>query len=94
MAIFSFLLGRKESTASIAKERLQIVLAHERSNNARPDFLPQLHRDLIAVVSKYVEVGDGDIRVNFDKSSGTSLLEIDIEFDPAKAHASSGSQSA
>lgn len=86
MAIFSFLLGRKEPTAAIAKERLQIVLAHERSSAIRPDFLPQLQRDLIAVVSKYVEVGDNDIRVNFDKSSGTSLLEIDIEFDPTKAH--------
>lgn len=85
MAIFSFLVKRKEPTAVIAKERLQIVLAHERTSAARPDFLPQLQRDLITVVSKYVEVDARDIRINFDKSSGTSLLEIDIEFDPAKA---------
>jgi len=52
MSLFSFLLGEKKKTASVAKERLQIILAHERSSlgGKRPDYLPELQRELIAVI--------------------------------------------
>jgi cell division topological specificity factor len=85
MALFN-LFGRKEKSASIAKERLQIVLAHERSSRDGPDFLPRLQRDLLAVVAKYVEVKEEFISVNFGSRSGTSVLEINVEFDPARSH--------
>ena len=51
MSFLSFLLGEKKKTASVAKERLQIILAHERTGNRnhQPDYLPQLQRDLVAV---------------------------------------------
>ena len=53
MSFLSFLIGEKKKTASVAKERLQIILAHERSgkNAHQPDYLPDLQRDLIAVLS-------------------------------------------
>ena len=55
MSVFSFLLGEKKKTASVAKERLQIILAHERSGRGseEPDYLPALQRDLMALISKY-----------------------------------------
>jgi len=56
-------------------------LAHERAGRDGPDFLPRLQRDLIAVVGKYVEVREDLVRVNFGRESGTSTLEINIEFD-------------
>jgi cell division topological specificity factor MinE len=59
MSFLSFLLGEKKKTASVAKERLQIILAHERSSlsgKKRPDYLPELQRELVAVISKYVSI--------------------------------------
>ena len=58
MSFLSFFLGEKKKTASVAKERLQIILAHERAGGsaAEPDYLPDLQRDLIEVISKYVKI--------------------------------------
>ncbi len=64
MSFLSFLLGEKKKTAAVAKERLQIILAHERSgrNAAEPDYLPALQRDLVAVISKYIKIDPQDTR--------------------------------
>jgi cell division topological specificity factor len=83
MSILDFFFARKEATAGIAKERLQIVLAHERAGRDAPDFLPALQRELLAVVGKYVAVKEDFIRVNLARQSAASVLEINIEFDPA-----------
>ena len=63
MSLLSLILGEKKKTASVAKERLQIILAHERSGRSahQPDYLPDLQRDLIAVLSKYVRINPDDI---------------------------------
>ncbi|BAO84461.1 MAG: cell division topological specificity factor MinE [Betaproteobacteria bacterium] len=81
MSWLSFFLGEKKQTASIAKDRLQIILAHERSgrNASEPDYLPQLQRELIAVISKYVHVNPGDIRVNLERQENLDVLEVKIE---------------
>ncbi len=82
MASFlSFLLGEKKKTASVAKERLQIILAHERtgSRNHQPDYLPQLQRDLVAVISKYIQINPQDIKVNLERQDNLDVLEVKIE---------------
>lgn len=82
MASFlSFLLGEKKKTASVAKERLQIILAHERSgrNPAEPDYLPDLQRELLAVISKYVRVNADDIKVQLERQDNLEVLEVKIE---------------
>jgi len=81
MSFLSFLLGEKKKTASIAKDRLQIILAHERSgrNASEPDYLPQLQRELIAVISKYVHVNPSDIHVNLERQHNLDVLEVKIE---------------
>ena len=58
MSFLSFLLGEKKKTASVAKERLQIILAHERSGRsaATPDYLPALQRELVADNLEVLEV--------------------------------------
>jgi len=84
MSLYSFLFRPHRHSASIAKERLKIVLAHERAGRSAPDFLPRLQRDLIDVVGRYVEIRDDMIRVNLGKSGETSLLEINIEIDSAR----------
>ncbi|APW45222.1 cell division topological specificity factor MinE [Rhodoferax antarcticus] len=81
MSFFSFFLGEKTKTASVAKERLQIILAHERSGRspATPDYLPDLQRELIAVISKYVNINPDDIKVNLERQDNLEVLEVKIE---------------
>ena len=82
MSFLSFLLGEKKKTASVAKERLQIILAHERSSlsgKKRPDYLPELQRELVAVISKYVKISDQDLRVSLERQDNLEVLEVKIE---------------
>lgn len=81
MSFLSFLLGQKKTSASVAKERLQIILAHERTggDNDTPDYLPQLQQELVAVISKYVKVDPNDIKVNLERQDSLEVLEVKIE---------------
>jgi cell division topological specificity factor len=81
MSFFSFFVGEKKKSADVAKERLQIILAHERSgrNVAEPDYLPALQRELIAVISKYVKINPADIKVNMERQDNLEVLEVKIE---------------
>ncbi|GAA0583726.1 hypothetical protein GCM10009416_22680 [Craurococcus roseus] len=71
-------------SASQAKERLQIVLAHERIGRAREDFLPKLQQELVAVVARYVAIDPGKVNINLDRGGDMSTLAIEIELPGAK----------
>ncbi len=80
MSILSFLLGEKKKSASVAKERLQLIIAHERVGGRPPaEYLPALQKELVAVISKYVKISDDDIRVNFERQDTFEVLEVKIE---------------
>ena len=85
-SLLSFLLGEKKKTASVAKERLQIILAHERSgrNSVQPDYLPALQRDLVAVISRYVKISPDDIKVSLERQDNLEVLEVKIELPDGK----------
>jgi cell division topological specificity factor len=91
MGFFRSFFQPKASSASIAKERLKIVLAHERASSRAPDFLPILQKELLTVVSRYVEISEEMIRVTLGKSGDTSLLEINIEIEGGKLKNDDGS---
>ena len=80
MSLLSMLIGEKKKSATVAKERLQIILAHERSSSrpTTPDYLPALQRELMAVISKYVAVNPDDIKVHLDKQDNMEVLEVNI----------------
>ncbi|MBV8603689.1 MAG: cell division topological specificity factor MinE [Pelomonas sp.] len=79
MGFLSFFIGEKKSTASVAKERLQLILAHERSGRGGPDYLPQLQKELLAVISKYVSINPEDVSVNTQREGDMDVLDIKIE---------------
>jgi cell division topological specificity factor len=83
MRLLDLLFPERRNSAVIAKDRLKIVLAHERASRDAPDFLPALQKELLQVVGRYVEIRDDMLRVNVGKSGDTSLLEINVEIDRA-----------
>ncbi len=78
MSLLDYFRSTKPSSASVAKERLQILVAHERSARNRPSYLPQLQQELLAVVQKYVNVGEDAISVNFEQDEDQETLELNI----------------
>ena len=80
MSFLDFFLGEKKKTASVAKERLQIILAHERgTRSVEPDFLPALQKDLLEVISKYIKIDANDIKVHLERDASMEVLEVKIE---------------
>jgi cell division topological specificity factor len=67
------------ATANQAKERLQIVLAHERIGRTREDFLPKLQQEIVMVVAKYVAIDPGKVNVSLDRGGDMSTLAIEID---------------
>ncbi|PRC94229.1 cell division topological specificity factor MinE [Solimicrobium silvestre] len=79
MALLSFLFNTaKPKTASAAKERLQIIIARERSGRSGYDFLPALHAELIAVISKYTKVDPKDITLSLDRKGDLEVLDVNV----------------
>ncbi len=78
MSIFSYFRKSKPSSASVAKERLQIIVAHERQRIDQPDFLVDMQKEILDVIKKYVSVDNDDISVNLENQSDCSVLELNI----------------
>ncbi|MBI4740251.1 MAG: cell division topological specificity factor MinE [Betaproteobacteria bacterium] len=79
MSLLNRFLGNPQNSATIAKERLQVIIAHERnSQSSKADFLPALQRELISVISKYVQVNLDDITVSLEKHGNYEVLEVNI----------------
>ncbi|WP_020159330.1 MULTISPECIES: cell division topological specificity factor MinE [Methylobacter] len=78
MSLLDYFRVTKASSASVAKERLQILVAHERSSRSQPSYLPQLQKELLEVIRKYVNVGQDAISVNFEQDDDQEILELNI----------------
>lgn len=81
MSIFDYLRKKSVPTsASTAKERLQIIVSHERNKRQlnQPDFLPQMQQEIIAVIRKYINIDSDQVTVNLDNTDNCSVLELNI----------------
>ncbi len=79
MSIFNFLKQRKDTTADIAKKRLQIIVSHQRGGDEeQKDFIPKLQQELINVISKYVKVDQDQVKVELERTGDCSILELNI----------------
>ena len=67
------------ATAPVARERLQILLAHERGLRGQPDLLELLRAEILAVVSKHVAFDPEKLQIKMDRGNLVSILEIDVE---------------
>ncbi len=78
MSIFSYFKKEPKASASIAKERLQIIVAHERTTRTQPDYLPSMQREILEVIRKYVPIAEDDVQVQLENSEECSVLELNI----------------
>lgn len=77
MSLFSFL--NRRSSAPVARERLQVLLAHERSSGGRSDLATLLREEILAVIARHVPIDRDKVQVKLDHGQEVSTLEIDIE---------------
>lgn len=82
MSIFKYLKylkGRsRPSAASVAKERLQIIISHERAQRNTPDYLPQLQEEILAVIAKYIPISRDKVFVNLERIGDNAVLELNV----------------
>ena len=77
MNLFSFF--KQKGSAPVARERLQILLAHERVERTQPDLIGKLREEILAVIARHVNLDPDKVQVKMDRGSTVSTLEVDIE---------------
>jgi len=78
VSIFDYFRSSKSNTASLAKERLQVIVAHERGQRKQPSYLPQMQQEIIEVIKKYVAIDSDQVTVSLDDSDDCSILELNV----------------
>ena len=76
--------GDKSQSANLARERLQIIVAHQRQGMEQPDFLPKLQQEITDVLAKYVDIDRDQVVVDFDRQGDRSVLELNITIPEAE----------
>ena len=74
-----FSLFKKQATAPIARDRLQILLSHERTIAGGSDLVAILREEILAVIKKHVNVDSEKVQVKMERGESVSMLEVDIE---------------
>jgi cell division topological specificity factor len=82
MSIFRFF--SKQTSAPTARERLQVLLAHERASVGQSDLVAVLREEILAVIAKHVQVDRDKVNVTMERGEHVTTLEVDIEI-PKKA---------
>tara|TARA_B100001094_G_C17999811_1_gene704552 strand:- start:559 stop:822 length:264 start_codon:yes stop_codon:yes gene_type:complete len=81
MSLFNYFRSSESAkkSASTAKERLKIIVAHERNGSATLDYLPQMKQDIMNVIRRYIKIDDEQVSVNLDQNmDDLSVLELNI----------------
>ncbi|TXK93921.1 cell division topological specificity factor MinE [Methylococcaceae bacterium HT1] len=78
MSLLDYFKTTKPNSAKLAKERLQILVAHERSARNQPSYLPELQKELLKVIQKYIQIDMNDVSVTFDSDDEQETLELNI----------------
>ena len=78
MSLFNF-FNRQQNSAPMARERLQVLLAHERASVGHSDLVGLLREEIISVIARHVQVDRDKVHVKMDRGEQVSTLEVDIE---------------
>ena len=90
MGLLAF-FRKAPSSANVAKERLRIIVAQERSTRGAPDYLPTLRRELLEVIRRYVNVDPSAVQINLGRDDGHEVLELSVALpEDARSGSSAG----
>ncbi len=73
------------SSAAIARERLQIIVTHQRAGQNDPGYIPAMKQDILEVIRKYVHVGEEHVNINFENHDDVSILELNVTLPEDRA---------
>lgn len=85
MNFFNYFRSQRKKSATVAKERLQIIVARERTPRGGPDYLPMLKEELLNVIRKYVAIDQDAVKIELDREGDYEVLELNITLLPDKA---------
>ena len=94
MSLFNLFKKNRPSSAYIAKERLQIIVAHRRSQGSQPQFLETMKQEILEVVKKYFAIDLEDISADFSRKGETEMLELNINLHSKESPAEESENSA
>jgi cell division topological specificity factor len=78
MGMLDYFRASRAKSASVAKERLQILVAHERAERSRPSYLPMLQKEILEVIRKYVHVDQQDVSISIDHEDNCEILALNV----------------
>jgi cell division topological specificity factor len=78
MGFLDYFRSEKKRSASLAKERLQVIVARERTHRGGPDYLPALQQDILAVIRRYIAVEDDAVRIQVEREGDCEVLELNV----------------
>ena len=84
LSYLSYLRSQRRTSAAVAKERLQIIVARERGERGGPDYLPMLKDELLKVIGKYVRVNQDAVKIQLEREGDYEVLELNITLLPAQ----------
>ena len=84
MSLLNYFRARRKTTASTAKERLQIIISHERSERSDPDYLIKLQQEIIDVIAKYIDIDRDQVKVQLERAGDSSVLELSASLPEKK----------
>jgi len=84
MSFLDYFRAQKKS-ATVAKERLQIIVARERTPRGGPDYLPRLKEEILNVIRKYVPIDPDAVKMELDKDGDYEVLELNVTLAPEPA---------
>jgi cell division topological specificity factor len=87
MSILNF-FTRGRTSAPVARERLQVLLAHERALTGGADLAAVLKQEILEVIARHIPIDRDRVMVKLDRGDQVSTLEIDIEMPDAALAAS------
>jgi len=85
MKFFNYFRAQRKKSATVAKERLQIIVARERTPRGGPDYLPMLKEELLNVIRKYVAIDQDAVKIELDRDGDCEVLELNVTLLPEKA---------
>ncbi|MDH5517823.1 MAG: cell division topological specificity factor MinE [Gammaproteobacteria bacterium] len=78
MSLMNRFRSSKAKSASVAKDRLKIIVAHERKERNQPDYLPAMQQELIDVIKKYIAIDEEQVHISLQNTNNCSVFELNV----------------